>query len=83
MIMAKKEEYIADYGEWHFESYWNEYTESWSVYQSEKTDEGFRLVTHMFRHEPIKTTEEAKEMVENWLEFQRRIRCEEQQECDD
>jgi hypothetical protein len=30
-----------------------------------------------------KPAEEAKEMVENWLEFQRRIRCEEQQECDD
>ncbi|MBQ6852390.1 MAG: hypothetical protein IJO04_05110 [Oscillospiraceae bacterium] len=71
--MAKKKEYIADYGEWRFESYWNDLTESWSVYQAKKTDDGYKLVTHCFRDEPIKTTEDAKEQVEIWLEIQRRI----------
>ncbi len=81
--MAKKKEYIVDYAEWHFESYWNVYAESWSVYMAKKTDDGYKLEAHSFREKPIRTTEEGKEVVENWLEFQRRIRCEEQQECDD
>ena len=71
--MPKKKEYIADYGDWHFESYWNEFAGSWSVYMAKKTDDGYKLVTHCFRDEPIKTTEDAKEMVENWLEIKRRI----------
>lgn len=78
--MAEKKEYIADYNEWHFESYWNEFTESWSVYHSVKTDDGYQFVTHSFRGEPIKTTEDAKEAAEWWLEFKRRILDDESEE---
>jgi hypothetical protein len=69
MIMPKKKEYIADYGKWHFESYWNEYTESWSVYQSEETESGYELRCHCFQTKPVKNTKVAKERVENWLKL--------------
>lgn len=67
--MSKKKEYIADYGNWHFESFWNEMTESWSVYQSEKTESGYVLSCHCFMTKPVKNTKEAKKRVENWLKL--------------
>ena len=72
-LELNQKEYIADYGNWHFESFWNEMTESWCVYQAKKTAEGYKMVRHCLRDEPIKTAKDAKEMVENWREFIRRI----------
>lgn len=69
MGMAEVKEYIADYENWHFESYWNEFTESWSVYQAEKTENGYELRCHCFQTNPVKNTEDAKERVENWLKL--------------
>ena len=69
MRTPKKKEYIADYDNWHFKSYWNEFTESWSVYQYEKTENGYELRCHLFMTVPVKTTEAAKDRVENWLKL--------------
>ena len=69
MRTPKKKEYIADYDNWHFKSYWNEFTECWSVYQYEKTENGYELRCHLFMTVPVKTTEAAKNRVENWLKL--------------
>ena len=63
----KPKEYVVDYEQWHFESYWNELCECWSVYQAEKVDDGYKLRVHSLSEKPIATVEDAKESVEIWL----------------
>ena len=69
----KKSLYIVNYDNWHFESYWNEMCEVWSIYQSNRTDKGYELTTHFLNDKPVATAEDAKERVEKWLKIQERI----------
>jgi hypothetical protein len=64
-----QEEYIVDYEEWHFESFWNEMCEAWSVYQAKLQDGKYELEVHYLCEKPIATIEDAKERVEFWLKF--------------
>ena len=65
-----REEYIVDYEEYHFESFWNEMCEAWSEYQSKKQDDGtYQLEVHSLGDKPVATVEDAKARVENWLKF--------------
>ena len=64
-----KDEYIVDYEEYHFESFWNEYCELWSVYQSKKTDGAYKLEVHFLDNKPISTVEDAKERIKLWKKF--------------
>ena len=66
-LMDKPKEYVVDYEQWHFESYWSELCECWSVYQAEKVDDGYKLRVHSLNEKPIATVEDAKECIEIWL----------------
>ncbi len=70
-MFNKKATYIVNYDGWHFESIWNEFCEAWSIYQSEKTDNGNELRRHYFNDKPIVKAEEAKEQVDY---FEKRLR---------
>lgn len=58
--------YIVDYENWHFESYWNEMLDRWSVYQVEKVGKTLKLRRHSINEKPVATEEDAIERVENW-----------------
>jgi hypothetical protein len=64
-----KDEYIVDYEEYHFESFWNEECELWSVYQSKKTEDGYKLEVHFLDNKPIATVEDVKTRIELWKKF--------------
>jgi hypothetical protein len=65
-----QEEYIVDYEDRHFESFWNEDCELWSVYQAKLQENGkYELEVHFLDNKPIATVEDAKERVEFWLKF--------------
>jgi hypothetical protein len=67
-----REEYIVDYEDRRFESYWNEMCEAWSVYQSKLQENGkYEIEVHYLGDKPIATVEDAKERVENWLKFKK------------
>ena len=62
-----QDEYIVDYEDRHFESFWNEMCEAWSVYQAKLQENGkYELEVHFLCEKPIATVEDAKERVENW-----------------
>lgn len=72
-LMEDLKSYTVDYEDWHFESYWNEVTASWSVYQVKKKEDGYEARVHCFRSEPVKTIDDAKYLVDNWLELRKVI----------
>jgi hypothetical protein len=55
-----REEYVVNYEDYHFESFWNEMCEAWSVYQSKKDDDGaYKLEVHFLDSKPVATVEDV------------------------
>ena len=65
-----RKEYVVDYEEYHFESFWNEDCELWSVYQAKLQENGeYELEVHFLDNKPIATVEDAKERIKLWKKF--------------